>query len=247
MINFFRKIRQSLLAENKFTKYLIYAVGEIILVVIGILLALSINNRVNFNKERQNEIIILKEIRSNLAVDLKEIDDDIRYMDTTDLACNFVSHYINTFDVPSREFGISVLKTRTTPHFNPNLSGYKLLVSKGVEIIQNDSLRKSISVNFESMYSYYNKYQDERLDYKIQTLDPILVKYFTWIPNESAFLGEYQISHQDYSRLKAENSFIKLISGIKRENNLVQNRAERVMKNIVNLTELLDNELTTRQ
>ena len=43
MIKFFRKIRQNLLTENKFSKYLIYAIGEIILVVIGIMMALSIN------------------------------------------------------------------------------------------------------------------------------------------------------------------------------------------------------------
>ena len=44
MIKFFKKIRQKLLSENQFSKYLIYAVGEIILVVIGILIALQINN-----------------------------------------------------------------------------------------------------------------------------------------------------------------------------------------------------------
>src|SRR6056297_2485873 len=44
MIKFFRKIRQKMLSENKFSKYLIYAIGEIILVVIGILIALQINN-----------------------------------------------------------------------------------------------------------------------------------------------------------------------------------------------------------
>lgn len=44
MIKFFRKIRQKLLTENKFSKYLIYAIGEIILVVIGILIALQLNN-----------------------------------------------------------------------------------------------------------------------------------------------------------------------------------------------------------
>src|SRR5210317_394568 len=44
MINFFRRIRQSVLDENKFSKYLLYALGEILLVVIGILIALSINN-----------------------------------------------------------------------------------------------------------------------------------------------------------------------------------------------------------
>ena len=44
MIKFFRKIRQNLLMENKTGKYLKYAIGEIILVVIGILIALQINN-----------------------------------------------------------------------------------------------------------------------------------------------------------------------------------------------------------
>ena len=43
MIKFFRKIRQKMLTENKFSKYLIYAIGEIILVIIGILIALGIN------------------------------------------------------------------------------------------------------------------------------------------------------------------------------------------------------------
>ena len=44
MIKFFRKIRQNLLMENKTSKYFKYAIGEILLVVIGILIALSINN-----------------------------------------------------------------------------------------------------------------------------------------------------------------------------------------------------------
>jgi hypothetical protein len=53
MIKFFRKIRQKLLSENKFNNYLIYAIGEIILVVIGILIALQINN---WNENRKNKI-----------------------------------------------------------------------------------------------------------------------------------------------------------------------------------------------
>lgn len=44
MIKFFRKIRQQLIAENKVSKYLLYSIGEIVLVVIRILIALSINN-----------------------------------------------------------------------------------------------------------------------------------------------------------------------------------------------------------
>jgi hypothetical protein len=71
MIKFFRKIRQKLVSENKFSKYLLYAIGEILLVVIGILIALQINNW----NERKNNITkttnILKEIQLDLINDIK--------------------------------------------------------------------------------------------------------------------------------------------------------------------------------
>jgi hypothetical protein len=59
MIRFFRKIRQKLLTENKFSKYVLYAIGEIVLVVIGILIALSINNWNEQHKINVQELIIL--------------------------------------------------------------------------------------------------------------------------------------------------------------------------------------------
>jgi len=73
MIKFFRKIRQRLLTENKFSKYLFYAVGEIILVVIGILIALSINN---WNEDKKNRKLITtykKSIIENLVKDSTHI------------------------------------------------------------------------------------------------------------------------------------------------------------------------------
>jgi hypothetical protein len=69
VIKFFRKIRHKLLTENKFSKYTVYAVGEIILVVIGILIALSINN---WNEWRKNSktlegylIFLIEDIQSD--------------------------------------------------------------------------------------------------------------------------------------------------------------------------------------
>ena len=61
MINFFRKIRKQLADDNKPLKYMRYAIGEIVLVVIGILIALSINN---WNEESK----IGKSIDSNLVI-----------------------------------------------------------------------------------------------------------------------------------------------------------------------------------
>lgn len=74
MIKFFRKIRQKTLTENKFGKYLTYAIGEIILVVIGILIALSINN---WNQERQQKKVlnnIYATIKADLQQDIVNID-----------------------------------------------------------------------------------------------------------------------------------------------------------------------------
>ena len=75
MIKFFRKIRQQLLEEHRFTKYLLYAIGEIVLVVIGILIALQIDN---WNEERKNTEI-KKSLVENLIADLNM---DIQNMET---------------------------------------------------------------------------------------------------------------------------------------------------------------------
>ena len=74
MIKFFRKIRQNLLMENKTGKYFKYAIGEIILVVIGILIALGINNWNENRKNLNEEKITLTKIHEDLATDLSQFD-----------------------------------------------------------------------------------------------------------------------------------------------------------------------------
>ena len=72
MIKFFRKIRQKLLSENRFSKYLIYAIGEIILVVIGILIAVSINDANNAAQNDEKIKSILTQIQEDILVDIKD-------------------------------------------------------------------------------------------------------------------------------------------------------------------------------
>lgn len=73
MPKFFRKIRQKLLSENRFSKYLIYAIGEIILVVIGILIALQINNWNENQKARKAEIVLIKQLTKDLQKDAENL------------------------------------------------------------------------------------------------------------------------------------------------------------------------------
>ena len=77
MIKFFRKIRQKTLTENKFGKYLTYAIGEIILVVIGILIALSINNWNEDRKDVKREIKMLYDIQNDVNKNIKNIEEGI--------------------------------------------------------------------------------------------------------------------------------------------------------------------------
>ena len=74
MLTFLRRIRRSLLSENKFSKYLLYAIGEILLVVIGILLALQINNWNEGRKDENREQVILKSLRANLVDNLELLE-----------------------------------------------------------------------------------------------------------------------------------------------------------------------------
>ena len=75
MLTFFRRIREKLLSENNFSKYLLYAVGEIVLVVIGILIALQINNWNDNRKSRLKIGQILKKAREELALNIANSND----------------------------------------------------------------------------------------------------------------------------------------------------------------------------
>lgn len=83
MIKFFRKIRQKLLTVNKFSKYLIYATGEIILVVIGILIALQVNNLNEQRKQRKVRDTYYLSMINSFDNDLKEIEDYLEFIEAS--------------------------------------------------------------------------------------------------------------------------------------------------------------------
>ncbi|MCB0447937.1 MAG: hypothetical protein KDD03_10590 [Gelidibacter sp.] len=244
MIKFFRNIRKNLLAEGKTTKYFKYAIGEIILVVIGILIALQINTWNNNNEERNLEVKIMKEMRSNLKLDLVEIQEDIGIMDDINKACRYVPTYLKTKEQPSDSLYYYAAILRVTPHFDPNKSGYGLLVSKGIGIISNDSLRNDISVLYERLYNYYKRYEEERLRFHATHSEPRLLEYFNMKYQENfKYYANFEISKEDYLKLKNDEEFPKLTSAIAFENSSVRNRAKRVETKILALIDALSNEL----
>jgi hypothetical protein len=228
-------------------KYLL----EMLVITIGIIGAFMLNGWKESSDNQSTEQSILREIRSNLAEDLLAIQDDLTHMDTIERAGHQLLYFIKNNDSPTIEFAKNVAKIRVTPHFDPNKSGYQLLLSKGVGIIQNDSLRKAITKLFESTYSYYYRYEEERIHFRLQYISPGLQAYFyadTSSIDDSQFIdyGSFSISLSDYSDLKRENKFSKLVSLIIFENEGVQLRARIVEQGILNLIEQISRELEQR-
>ncbi len=93
MIQLFRKIRQNLLQQNRITQYLAYAVGEIFLVVIGILIALSINN---WNENRKNNGI-RKSFIENLIIDLNNDIENLEALSRINTNAEIEGFYLDSF------------------------------------------------------------------------------------------------------------------------------------------------------
>ncbi|MFH4967310.1 DUF6090 family protein [Gaetbulibacter sp. M240] len=172
MIKFFRKIRQKMLTENKFNKYLLYAIGEIILVVIGILIALQINNWNEQRKVNTKEYLILNEFLNSINKDLKAYENGIiprieRKKSGLDSLQRYVFHKKTINDLLFLDF-YSYLSIDTRLRFDNG--PFEALKSTGLDVIRNDSLRKAINNAYSSRLpnsTYFSDRLNERNESKI--------------------------------------------------------------------------------
>ena len=148
MIKFFRHIRKSLLERNKMGKYFKYAIGEIVLVVVGILIALQINN---WNEQRKNQAFekeLLEQIRANLIKDkltLTDIKSNFESaLSSTDKILN-ASWNQNERDSVKYWLGDIIQFDR----FQPLTNAYEVAKSKGLDLISNKQLRFIIGTYYD--------------------------------------------------------------------------------------------------
>ena len=159
MIKFFRKIRQQLLIENKFSKYLIYAIGEIFLVVIGILLALQINSWNQDRLSKKTEKVILNRLVKDLEVDhLRYQKLDSFFKQELEMNKEFNSLIKKISFSESELLTISQFWNVAVREINPRLTTYEEMVNSGkIYTISNESLVSEI-------IEYYRKLKDVELD-----------------------------------------------------------------------------------
>lgn len=154
MLFLLRNIRRKLLTGNKVTTYLLYAIGEIFLVVMGILIAVSIDEWNENRQTRKLEIKYLKELRANLEFDLNDIDFNIGFnQDRFNSTKTILTHLRNRWPYhDSLDFHFSNIPFSTITV--PNTNAYESLKSKGFEIISSDSLRAEITELYTFSYKY---------------------------------------------------------------------------------------------
>ncbi|MDG5492811.1 DUF6090 family protein [Psychroserpens sp. SPM9] len=126
MIKFFRKIRLNLLSEGNTSKYFKYAIGEIILVVIGILIALQINNWNDIRKEKNELKQYLAKISNNIVLDIKNLNVIKTRRQETNTACQKA---LANFQKDDYDLVVNMHAANAFIdfYFAPNQSGYEAL------------------------------------------------------------------------------------------------------------------------
>jgi hypothetical protein len=170
MATIFRKLRLATIGAMVSKKYLAYALGEIILIVLGILIALEIDNWNNDRQMKKLEIKYLREMISNLKTDLSDVEFNIGFNIDKMKSNLAVAAYIrNRFPYnDSLNFHFSNLTGST--RFISNSSSFENFKTKGFEIIKNDSLRRSITELYSAYYTHiigFEVIDDHRYQYEV--------------------------------------------------------------------------------
>ncbi|RIW18263.1 hypothetical protein D0X99_00770 [Algoriphagus lacus] len=238
MISFFRKIRQQLLSQNRVTRYLVYAIGEIFLVVIGILIALQINNTNESSKLRVKEAILLSEMKSNLQSDLLDLEFNISG---------------NQKRITSNEVILSALSEKKPYHdslkpyfgsifgnfqLSENTASWENLKSVGLDLISDDSLRNRISYLYSTRYVYLENTEKDLDDgYQWNYFYPMVLENITmdeiWV---SASPEDYEalLRNREFNEVLKMNLFIRKFQ---------QDQYEEIQKTVVGLIAQIDRHL----
>ncbi len=241
MIKFFRKIRQKLLSENKFSQYLLYAIGEIVLVVIGILIALQINNWNETKRQIKKEEKILQQFKNELIEDLFILDEITGSNKFVIKSCNeLIKHLEN--DMPYNDSLSLYFDRWASPNvLEFNGSTYQNLITTGPELIKNEPLRNGILKLYNFSYKKARTYNDYfRGDFH-SFLAPIQLQNV-----EAVEWGKSSVPI-NYERLKKNDLFINALKWSKNGHQSNNKEFNKLRETISELTERIENELSSKR
>lgn len=188
MIKFLRQIKLGLLTEKRISKYLLYAFGEIFLIVIGILIALQVNNWNEQKKEAAEEQKILHTLQSEFSYNLQELSRNIEKAKKLSARADSLLHLF-TVEKSDRDNTTAQRLVRSLSaysSYDPSDGALIDLISSGhLNIIRNDSLRLHLT-------RWSGEVQDTKEDevrlmnFGDERLEPYRLKYLNF-PSNSGF------------------------------------------------------------
>ena len=247
MLKFFRQIRQSLISENKFSRYFLYAIGEVLLVMVGILLALFVNNKNEDRKRTNKSIEIVQEIKGNLESNTKQFQQEIELeksvISSIDIVLDNVREtkiYHDSLDKHFHLCGFWPTSTWET-------SGYESLKSQGIELIESEKLRKGIIELYELKYSEISEIVRNSEGYSYSTLIPTLSELFLFEKSTvDQLYTEYEAKPFDYGDILNSNKLQGILSFWRLMRVVGTGLRENAIKENERLIELIERELNNK-
>ena len=249
MLRIFRNMRNNLLSQNRFTHYMFYAIGEIVLVVIGILIALQINNWNELRKIRLAEQEILQNLKSELLIN-KENLEIIHQKHTS--VYNDGDYLLKLFYTDISNISVKKLDTilgnfETGWSFEPRDGYIKSLISTGkIDYLQNEEIKAFITA-FESHvidatqdFVYIQKQLHERLWPSIDGKINASNRFLTQETNPNFPKGSYE---SDYQWFFSNREMEDVISNIMSWQQSEINDELKLLDDITDMIEIIENEL----
>jgi hypothetical protein len=228
--------------QNKTGKYFKYAIGEIILVVIGILIALSINNWNENKKTEVEEVKLLTNIHVDLQKTLEELESALEFNKSTIDEIIKIEYYSKNELPYSDELNYSF---GVLPYFYASFitnSSYKSLQATGLGILKNDLLKDKIvtmyDVDLENILDYNQDENQSRSD----IVAPFYAKNLRYLDK-----SVYDAKPNNYGNLIEDAEFLNILSLIKRQRNRGVEKFENVITPLKNLIDELNTELNSRR
>ncbi|MFN1835222.1 DUF6090 family protein [Balneola sp. MJW-20] len=169
MITLFRRIREKLIASGSLSKYLLYAMGEILLVMIGILLALQVNNWNEERKERIRESVLKEQLVEEFQRDMNQLRSKIKIRKQIISSSNTLLQYIidpTGVSVDSIRYHLAVAGYR--PTFDP--ISVEFIDKSDLLLIQNKELKRLLTawkINVLQLNEDEQVWRNYVLDYRI--------------------------------------------------------------------------------
>lgn len=236
MLDFFRRLRQDHLSENKLSFYLIYGLGEIFLVVLGILIALQVDNWNENRKLMDLENKMLMDIRENLTATRDNLASNISYNKYTLVNYELIQNHMKD-DLPyssSLDTAFSYFSYWSEPNFT--YTAYETLKTKGLDIVQNDSLKKFITKVYEQYFPFLKDELRAEWELHQSLVLPFIARHIQYINSEVA-------RPNNYDELKTSNEF-QNIMGIKMmTRRYAIQYAEGTLEQVDSLIFMIDSEL----